>query len=280
MFSMLCNLPQADGSYLYDDVRVTAIYGHDDDPAHTKEVAEKGGIEFIAKTPEDFYGKVDAVMVVYRHGSLHVPHILPFVEKGYPVWIDKPVAESAADIDKLREAVMKNNTLITGGSTIKYNYEVLTLKNKAESKALGDITGGSMNFPGDLSSEYGGLFFYGSHLCEMCMSVFGYDVKSVLASSTGAKNTMVIAKYGDKQVALHFTDAPKNIMTVHGAAGSASVELDISIIYRLGFDKFVTMLRSKKMPLSFENLVKPVYMLNAIQKSLGEGREVALTEAL
>ena len=44
-----------------------------------------------------------------------------------------------------------------------------------KNNSLGDITG-EIEFPGDLESEYGG-YFYGSHLCEMCMSVFGYDVK-------------------------------------------------------------------------------------------------------
>ena len=107
MFAKLCNIPDENGNYLYDDARITAIYGYDDDPSHTKEVAEKGNIPMIAQSPEDFDGNVDAVMVVYRRGSLHVPHILPFVEKGYPVWIDKPIAESIEDIEKLRDAVEK-----------------------------------------------------------------------------------------------------------------------------------------------------------------------------
>ena len=119
-FARLCNVEKVYG----DDVRIVAIYGNDDDPNHTKEVAEKGEIPFIANNPEEFMGKVDAVMVVYRRGSLHVPHILPFIEAGYPVWIDKPVCESIEDIELLRKAVEKNNTLITGGSTLKYNYEL------------------------------------------------------------------------------------------------------------------------------------------------------------
>ena len=40
------------------------------------------------------------------------------------------------------------------------------------------------------------------------------------------------------------------------------------------------MLKTQKMPLSFDDLVKPVYVLNAIQKSLDEDREVALSEIM
>ncbi len=277
-FAKLCNLPMENGEYRYPDVRITAIYGNDDDPKHTKEVAEKGSIEFIAEKPEDFMGKVDAVMVVYRKGSLHVPAILPFVEAGYPVWIDKPIAVSIEDVKRLQEAVERNNTLVTGGSTLKYNYEIQTLQNKVQSGVLGTVTGGAMNFPGDVDSPYDGLFFYGSHLCEMCLTVFGYDVKSVHASKLSHDNICVAAKYEDKQVCLSYQDLYNYTATVYGTEKSATMEIDASFIYRLGFEKWLEMLRTGRMPLSFEELAKPVYMLNAIQKSIDEGREVTLEE--
>ena len=117
-FARLCNVEKVYG----DDVRIVAIYGNDDDPNHTKEVAEKGEIPFIANNPEEFMGKVDAVMVVYRRGSLHVPHILPFIEAGYPVWIDKPITSSPEDIDKL----IKQACIIgKSGNIIKDNYDIL-----------------------------------------------------------------------------------------------------------------------------------------------------------
>lgn len=280
-FAKLCNIPDENGNYLYEDVRIEAIYGRDDDPEHTKQVAEEGKIPFIAKEPAEFMGKVDAVMVVYRRGAYHVADILPFIEAGLPVWIDKPVCESTDDIKKLREACERNNTLITGGSTLKYNYEVLTLQNKVASGALGKVSGGCINFPGDLESVYGGIFFYGSHLIEMMLSIFGYDVKSVYASSIEPKNTTVIAKYDSMLVNLNFNNlTPSYHLTVYGDKKVVSSELDMSIIYKLGFAKFIEMLKSGKMPLSFDDLVKPVYVLNAIQKSLDEGREVEISEIM
>lgn len=86
-------------------MRITAIYGKDDLHEHAAEVAKEGKIEFLAEKPEDFFGKVDAVMVVYRKGSYHISDILPFVEKENPVWIDKPICSSAADIEKLKSII-------------------------------------------------------------------------------------------------------------------------------------------------------------------------------
>ncbi len=276
-FAKLCNIPDEKGNYTYEDIRVTAIYGHIDTPEHTKEVAEEGKIEFIAKEPEEFFGKVDAVMVVTRDGKYHVPLILPFIEKGYPVWMDKPIAASTEDIEILRAACEKHNALITGGSTIKYAYDVLSAKTRIECNAIGDLMGGNMNFAGSLESPYSGLFFYGCHIVEMMMTVFGYDVKSVLATNIGADKTAVIAKYENFNVTLNLINGLwKYELTLYGSDAIYTAPIDISIIYKQGFDKFAEMLKTKKMPLSFDELVKPVFVIDAINKSLAEKREVEI----
>jgi len=277
-FSKLCNIPDDKGNYLYDDVRVTAIYGHEDDPLHTKEVAEAGKIELIAEKPEDFYGNVDAVMVVTRAGRFHAPLIIPFIEKGYPVWIDKPITSSPEDIDKLREACEKHNALVTGGSTVKYVYDVLSARTRIESGVVGEVLGGNLNFAGNLESQYDGLFFYSGHIVEMMLTVFGYDVKSVTATNIGPGKIVATVKYDNFMVNLNLIDGLyKNELTVYGSEGIHTAAVDISICYKQGFSKFIEMLKTNKMPLSFDKLVKPVYVIDAIVKALNEKREVKIS---
>ena len=43
-------------------------------------------------------------------------------------------------------------------------------------------------------------------------------------------------------------------------------------------EQFIDMVRSGKSSLDIEDLTQPVYILNAIEKSLNEKREVALSE--
>ncbi|MBR4949883.1 MAG: Gfo/Idh/MocA family oxidoreductase [Clostridia bacterium] len=278
-FAKLCNLPDEEGNYAYDDIRVVAIYGRDDDPKHTEEVAEIGKIELIAKDPKEFLGKVDAVMVVCREGAFHVPEILPFVEAGYPVWIDKPICTTLDDVKKLREACERNNTLITGGSTMKYCKEIVEAATKLSSGEIGATFGGTMQFPGDLSSQYSGLYFYGSHLVEMMLTVFGYNPKSLIASSVKSNRISIIVNYDEFQVTLNYTShSPASYISVYSEKGGYSTKVDISDIYKRGFSKFREMLVTKEMPLSFDNLVKPIYVLEAILKSLKENREVMIEE--
>lgn len=275
-FAKLCNIPDSDGNYAFDDVRITAVYGKDDDPKHTIEVAENGKIDYIADKPEDFFGKVDAVMTVYRRGSYHVADILPFAEVGMPIWIDKPITSRISDIEKLREVCEKHNTLVTGGSTVKYCYDVLTAQNRVKSGFFGNLLGGNVNFPADTGSEYDGIYFYASHLVEIMCGVFGYATKSVIATQSRNDRISAIVKYDDFQVTLNFNNSHEYMLTVYGDKRSLTTQLDISTIFKLGFEKFVEMLRTGKMPLTFDDLVKPIYIIDAIDKSLKENKEIIL----
>lgn len=274
-FSKICNLCDENGNYEYDDVRIEAIYGFNDDPEHTASVAKEGNIPYVAKSINEMFDKVDAVMVVCRDGKYHLQNVLPFIEKGYPVWIDKPIVTSTEDAKLLYDAAKKYGVLITGGSTMKYNYEILTLQNKIKTGQLGNITGGFINFPGSLASEYSGLHFYGPHLCEMCLSIFGYDAKSVQANVVNDSNISVTVFYDDKNININFNEksGSKYYGLVLGDKNSTVCEFDLSVIYKLGFEKFIKMLKTKVMPLTLEELLKPVYMLNAILTSVKESKK-------
>lgn len=276
-FSKLANTPDRSGEYLFPDIRITHIFGLD--RGKTEEVALEGKIENIVDRPEELMGKVDAVMVVFRHGDLHARYALPFIEAGVPTWIDKPFTIRISEAEQLIEAASKSNTLLTGGSTCKYARNVQLLKNTVENDTgLGKVISGALNFPADLDSEYGGIFFYGPHMIEMLMTIFGYDVKSVV---TSVHNGMLvaIAKYDKYQVVLNFTkDCPQSFGAVFGSEKAVTKEIDISDIYKLGFAKFVEMLHTGRKPLSLDKLLAPVLILNAIDRSIHTGREVFIEE--
>ena len=139
-------------------------------------------------------------MVVFRHGDLHAKYALPFIEAGIPTWIDKPFAIKNEDAKKVIEASKKHNTLLTGGSTCKYAYDVLNIKNAVENGSrIGKIKSAMLNFPAELTNEYGGLYFYGAHLVEMTLAAFGYNPKSVVATEQN-ENVVAVLKYDNYQI--------------------------------------------------------------------------------
>lgn len=275
-FSKLTNIKdEKTGEYLYPDMRVTSIFGLDKE--QTEKVAREGKIEYIADSPDEMMDRVDAVMVVFRHGDLHAKYALPFIEAGIPTWIDKPFTIKNTDAKQLIDAANKHNTLLTGGSTCKYAYDVVMLKNTVDMiKQKGESFIGAVNFPADMESEYGGIHFYGPHMAEMVMTIFGYDVKSV-TSSVVNDSIVAVAKYDNFQVTMNFTKAAtKYYGVIYSGANTMVREIDISIIYRLGFDEFVKMLRTNKRPLELSKLLTPTVLLNAIDESIKSGKEVYL----
>lgn len=276
-FAKLVNFPdEKTGKYLFPDCKVVGIYGMES--TRTEEVATKGNIEFIAAKPEDLIGKIDAAMVVFRHGDLHLGHALPFIEKGIPVWIDKPFTIKNDDAKKLIEASKKYKAPITGGSTTKYTLDISMVKSEVEdgNSRIGKVKTAVMNFPAELVNEYGGIYFYGPHLVEMTLSSFGYNPISVLASENNGC-VAAIVQYENYQVTMNFIPGNHEYFAVlFGEKGTFIREIDITGSYLNGFEKFAGMLRTGEMPESFEHLYTPVEMLNAVAESFETGKRVYL----
>lgn len=275
-FSKLVNIKNENtDEYLFPDFRVVGIYGHEKE--QTEKVAKEGRMEFVAEKPEELMGKTDAVMVVFRHGDLHAQYAMPFIKAGIPVWIDKPFTIKADEARSLAEAADAGNVLVTGGSTCKYAPGILELKNAVENDAsMGKILSGTINYTSYLDNEYGGIYFYGPHLVEMTMAVFGYDARSVVARTDG-RNVNAIVKYDRYNVVMNFLDTWKGQYgLVFGSEKTLVKELDFSEGYKLGFGKFAEMLLTGRRPFPLQQLLAPTLMLNALDKSMKTGEEAGL----
>ena len=93
-------------------VDFTHIFGLD--AAETAAVAEAGDIAHIVSDPAEMLGEVDGVMMVFRHGDLHMRYAMPFIENGIPLWIDKPFTVSNDESRQMLDAAAQYKTLLTG----------------------------------------------------------------------------------------------------------------------------------------------------------------------
>jgi len=275
-FAQIINLPDPiSGKMLYPDVRVVGSYGPDVETAQA--IVDKGGAEFVASTPNDFFGKVDAMMITNRKGSLHTQYAMPFIEKGMPMFIDKPFTSCVVEAEMLVAAAKKSGSLIVGGSGCKMPYDIQTLAyNVREMRAHDSIISASMNFAADPDSEYDGFFFYSPHLTEMALEVFGPDVKSVVTLEK-EKSRISIWRYDKFDVALHYTKNSTDVSAIiYGKNKNVMRNIDSSMAYGMEVKQFVTMLRTKEMPYCYEKLVMPVRMIAAVEESVKTGKEVFL----
>jgi hypothetical protein len=263
----------------YPDVRVVAVGG--DDPAESKKVMDACGLDFIADRPADMLGKIDAVMVTARHGGAHAAFARPFIDAGIPAFIDKPFCADAGEAVRLAKHARDRGVPLVGGSATKDVYDVKTLQNLIRTAGggageHGKILGGAVNAPLNMDNPYGGFTFYASHLAEISMTIFGYDPLSVDASRSPGGVTAV-AHYAGYDVTNHFMDGTGYYSAAVFAQKRAVLrEIDISMCYRLECAAFADMLRTGKMPHSYEALVYPVFYLNAVEAAYKTGVRQAL----
>lgn len=271
-FASLANLPDASGNMRYPELRVTAIWG--ETPQAAAKVAAQCAIPHQVPSPEHMLGEVDAVMVLLRRGSEHRRFAMPFVSEGIPTWVDKPFAVAMTDaLDMVAEA-KKKGTLLAGGSTCKYCPDVLALQGMCRElqKGAGILSGG-FNFPGEIDSSYDGIYFYAGHAAEILTTIFGHDVRSV-KSDVYRGNVLSLFRYPDFTVSVNFSEVSAFYAQIYSAEKVVNQPIDISTVYRHGFDKFAEALKSGRMVESYESLLHPVAILNALEESIATGSEV------
>ncbi len=268
-FSKLCNREDTPG-YI-KGAEVVALFGFDD--ARNREVAEEGKIPEIVDDPKEMLGKVDAVMVVFRHGDLHAKYALPFIRAGIPTFIDKPFSIKPSDAKRMIEAAEKYGTPITSYSTLRFATK--TVKFFKSLEEIAPVTAGASTGPADRESEYGGIFFYGIHAVELMLAAFGTDVASVRSVESG-KNVLAAVRYGDgKLIALNLLgDAKPGFHLVAYGQGTKAHEVDTSTCYREGMKVFLRMVRTGKPPIPYDEMLLAVEVLRAVERSLRTGREV------
>ncbi|HYA22357.1 MAG TPA: Gfo/Idh/MocA family oxidoreductase, partial [Thermoproteota archaeon] len=174
IFSQIAN--GVDQANYVPGFEVTHLFGLDS--KRNQEVAEKGRVSNIVSKPSEMLGKIDIAFVEFRHGGLHLKYAKPFIEKGIPVFVDKPLAASTRDARQLLQLAKKKRILFTSFSTLRFAGVVQEFKNlfAAEQPIYLSVLG-----PGDLKSEYGGLIFYGIHPAEILNEIVGQGVKEVMA---------------------------------------------------------------------------------------------------
>lgn len=275
-YGELCNLDKTPAPDRIRGARVVAICGRDQDPKRTNDVATNNAIPLIVDKPEDLIGRIDAALVVYRHGDLHARNTVPLLQAGIPTFVDKPFALKAKDAERMIEAADKSGTLLTSFSPLRF--APAWVKWKKSLKALGALTAGVFAGPAQTDSVYGGLGFYGVHCVELMQEVFGLGVQSIYADEVD-RNVLATVAYGSRAiVAIHLLGNAKYVFhtTVYGEKGMAAAELDSTGCYPGALRAFLKAVRTGKSPVSHEQMLEVAQALEALKKAHRGRRRVQI----
>jgi len=270
-FSQIFNGLRPDCADEFSDIQVVAVGGNY--PDANRDVAEKCNVPRIVERPEELLGEIDAIMVTARDGRWHAPFVRPFIEAGIPAFIDKPFTSDPAEALELARLAKAKNVPIVGGSSLKLCADVVSLAEKAQSVT---VLGGDVTAPVSLVNDYGDFWFYAAHLVEISLRIFGFNPEWVWANRTGRGVTAVV-HYADFDVTHHFTEGAYHyagsVCTKDGVIFQPFNIDDFTLIEARSFAK---MLRTGEMDFSYEQLVQPVFVLAALEKSFLSGERISV----
>jgi predicted dehydrogenase len=239
--------------------------------AHAKAFANtlrQMGIEAVISDTLQASSAFDGVMVTARDGRMHKELALPWIARGVPLWIDKPFAVDSAQAEDIINAATARKSFVTGGSTCKFAPDVLSLSEQIRNGGLGEIRSAMLNFPAALDSPYNGLHFYASHLVEMALTLFGYDMREIAAFEKNG-GVVCLARYNKYDIVMNFQDGVwDSYATVLGTEKQTARKLDLSNVYSDGVCAFIKMIKTGIAPVSYDKLLMPVKIVNAIERSI------------
>ena len=249
----------------FPGVEVTHLWGETDEFA--RKTAEAGKIPNIVKDQKEMLGKIDALIVDHRHAKFHLEAATPFVKAGIPTFIDKPFCYRVEEGKAFLAMARKAGTPITSFSSIAQS--VCTYDIKQQVETMGEINHVVRYGPVDLDSEYGGVFFYGVHLLQPLMVMFGEDIQRVKITRNGKKGSASLVFKSGLYATLIFKNVSYGWETfVETKKGLVELksripESDPIKIYT----DIVEMFRTRKEPRSYQSILTEVAVLEAMEKS-------------
>jgi len=253
----------------FPGVEVISVWGETD--ALARKAMEKGNIPHMVKDPLEMLGKIDALIVDHRHPRYHLEAAAPFVRAGIPAFIDKPFCYRVSEGIEFLAMARELGTPVTSFSSIAQSDATFDLKAQVES--MDEINQVIRFGPVDLDSQYGGVFFYGVHMVQPLIYIFGEEITKVkISRDENNGNATLLFRNG-----LFAT----LIFKRHAYGWETFVETDdrlVELIPRVKepdparhYVDMVEMFRTGKEPRSHQNILKCVAVLEALEKSALSG---------
>lgn len=181
--------------------RVTAAYPYGSTieistkriPGYIKDIRAFG--VKIVESIRDLLAEVDFVLLETNDGNPRLLQATEVIEAGKPVFIDKPVAASFEDVQKIYTLAEQKHIPIFSTSSLRYMDAIQAAVNGK----IGRIMGADTFSPAILEPHHPDLFWYGIHGVESLFALMGVGCKEVARTYTEGTD-IVVGTWSDGRV--------------------------------------------------------------------------------
>lgn len=185
---------------------------------------EDHGVEFVDSV-EALLPKVDVVLLQSLDGRVHLAQVTPVLKAGKRVFIDKPLAASAADARKIMELSKTTGTPFFSSSSSRFATDIRRLR---ENPGVGKVikVQGSSNL--SKITGHPDLAFYGIHGVEAMYTVLGRGCLSVSRKMENG-NDITTGRWSDGRIGVYYAprkDEKVPSVRLWGTTGETELVVD------------------------------------------------------
>lgn len=221
-----------------------------------------------ARSMSELLDDVDGVMVLAVNGNRHLEFALPGLERGLPMYIDKPLTCRLSEAKQLLATARQRNARCYSASSLRCAAEVTDLPRAA----LGKLVAIDAFGPGERHPAMEGLFYYGVHAIEMVDSIWGPGVKRVSAISLSQRDLLDMDYRDDRYARLRLERAGSYSFgaTVHGQNMVHQFKVDFADVYNRLVRGMAGFFEGGPAPVELRDIVENVAVMEAGNASIIE----------
>jgi predicted dehydrogenase len=241
----------------------------------TAEVAALG-VE-IVDSIDSLLPLVDGVLLETNDGRPHLAQARKVIAAGKPLFVDKPVAASLADVLTIYRLAEQANVPIFSSSTLRFAPAAAAVR----AGSVGPVLGCDAASPCALEPTHPDLFWYGIHGVETLFTCMGTGCESVSRTHTPSSD-LVVGRWSDGRIgSFRGMREGKQAYGGHAYGRDGTAELGPPAGYRPLVLEIARFFRSGKPPVSPEETIEIYAFMEAAHESTRRGgAEVRLDDLL
>ncbi len=221
----------------FKDVEVTAVLDYGDiwDEKYVNHFANEHNIPNIIMSFDEMFQHVDAVLVQSANWDCHIDRALPFIERGIPVLIDKPIVGSVKDVVRMKKIINKHSSIMFGGSSLLYSDNAVEFSNSI-----------TRDFSNIHAFGMGDIFNYGIHTVAIAQSLLGAGAKTVTYLQDEDHPSFRVDYIDERKLYLHLGMKTSYwSLLAQSQEQQYSVSVDSSNVYEPFIRKFIKILKGE-----------------------------------
>jgi hypothetical protein len=159
---------------------------------YAKTLQEKYGVKMYDSI-EEMCKDVDAVCLESVDGRPHLAQVKPVLQARKPVFIDKPMAASLADVLEIFRLAKEAKVPLFSSSSLRFAKDTQAVHNGS----IGKVTYAETYGPCELDPHHPDLFWYGVHGVESLFTIMGTGCQKVQRQKTPDGKIEVVGTWSD-----------------------------------------------------------------------------------